>query len=616
MTIAIEKHTSNSSGDSELNLHASFKKLSSITEPIEFYNQQENERYLNYLTNESYTYAHEATIKTLVSPITKFKNSRIVKNLGKLLLSLTNQSLKFGARIHEMEGIQVLIDIVTDKNLIGILSKTIECKQTIFNSVELFLKYILGSLHNLAKISPKYMNLWRNADSVNRLIDLSNKVNSLVSIKNVCYITVALLATDKEIENLQEITEVTAFLTKTINKCVLQYLDPLKILRTEIQLNDDNVYHSIISVSAHGILWSLTELVQALYALAINDSIKKDIYFRDKINEAIKKIIFNGNEKEVEIGFKLLWQLSFDETVLTDVSNNAELLEKIRSFKNSSNKEIVQNVDGLLWLMEKNLKITPNLDEQKGIKMREKSIVKNKYKHVMISYNRDSRDLCLKIKKDLEKDGHKIWIDVENIHGSSLEAMAKAIEESQCVLMCMTEKYKQSSNCRAEAEYAFQLNKPIIPLIMQQNYKPDGWLGIILGSKIFVNFTKYEYDECLKRVIHEIKEQHGANLIEKPPKEEVDQANSQPVTLDWSHTDIEKWFEDKKLNKTILKELHPMNGRLGSSSLERLKLSILPAFLFFSVNIDKKLIYWNKLYLIHHIWNYTRGSIFYNYINL
>jgi hypothetical protein len=36
--------------------------------------------------------------------------------------------------------------------------------------------------------------------------------------------------------------------------------------------------------------------------------------------------------------------------------------------------------------------------------------------------------------------------------------------------MCMTEKYKQSPNCRAEAEYAFKLGVPIIPLIMQENY--------------------------------------------------------------------------------------------------------------------------------------------------
>ena len=52
--------------------------------------------------------------------------------------------------------------------------------------------------------------------------------------------------------------------------------------------------------------------------------------------------------------------------------------------------------------------------------------------------------------------------------------MAAAVENSCAVLICMSEKYKQSNNCRAEAEYAFNLNKPIIPLIMQANYKPDG----------------------------------------------------------------------------------------------------------------------------------------------
>lgn len=95
----------------------------------------------------------------------------------------------------------------------------------------------------------------------------------------------------------------------------------------------------------------------------------------------------------------------------------------------------------------------------------------------MISYNRESRDLMLKIKEELEKlvMGFKIWIDVEDIHGSSLESMATAIEQSQCVIVAMSEKYKLSTFCRAEAEYAFQLNKKIIPLILQADYKPDGW---------------------------------------------------------------------------------------------------------------------------------------------
>ena len=39
-----------------------------------------------------------------------------------------------------------------------------------------------------------------------------------------------------------------------------------------------------------------------------------------------------------------------------------------------------------------------------------------------------------------------------------------------------------------EAEYAFQLKKPIIPLMMEENYKPDGWLGMIVGAKLWYDF--------------------------------------------------------------------------------------------------------------------------------
>ena len=49
------------------------------------------------------------------------------------------------------------------------------------------------------------------------------------------------------------------------------------------------------------------------------------------------------------------------------------------------------------------------------------------------------------------------------------------LKDSEVVLMGMTEKYKLSANCRLEAEYSVNLNKPIVPLILQKDYKPDGW---------------------------------------------------------------------------------------------------------------------------------------------
>lgn len=100
----------------------------------------------------------------------------------------------------------------------------------------------------------------------------------------------------------------------------------------------------------------------------------------------------------------------------------------------------------------------------------------------MISYNSKSREACLKIKNELEKVGFRVWVDVESIYGSSLQAMADAIDSSFCVLMCVTEKYKESNYCRLEAEYVVQQSKPYIPLYLQAGYKPNGWLGLVIGN--------------------------------------------------------------------------------------------------------------------------------------
>ena len=61
----------------------------------------------------------------------------------------------------------------------------------------------------------------------------------------------------------------------------------------------------------------------------------------------------------------------------------------------------------------------------------------------------------------------------------NLDAMSNRIESCLCMLMCVSDEYKEDVQGRAEAEYAFQIGKPIIPVIMQKDYKPSGWLGNI-----------------------------------------------------------------------------------------------------------------------------------------
>jgi len=200
--------------------------------------------------------------------------------------------------------------------------------------------------------------------------------------------------------------------------------------------------------------------------------------------------------------------------------------------------------------------------------------VAEKNNHIMISYNRNSRDLCLKIKTELENAGHSVWIDIESIHGSSLESMANAIEESKCVLICMTENYKQSVNCRAEAEYAFTIGRPIVPLILEADYRPDGWLGIILGAKIFVNFLKYSFEESTRRLLAEVSSLCASNsqatskvtpIVSNYGKQTVTPLNTVPKipsTTEWSKEEVQNWLNAKEIHADIKLVLKDFDGEM------------------------------------------------------
>ena len=79
--------------------------------------------------------------------------------------------------------------------------------------------------------------------------------------------------------------------------------------------------------------------------------------------------------------------------------------------------------------------------------------------HVMISYQWDNQEVLIEVKNRLQASGYRVWMDLEQMGGSTLEAMAKAVEDSSVILVCVSKKYKESPNCRSEAEYAYQLRK-------------------------------------------------------------------------------------------------------------------------------------------------------------
>jgi hypothetical protein len=124
----------------------------------------------------------------------------------------------------------------------------------------------------------------------------------------------------------------------------------------------------------------------------------------------------------------------------------------------------------------------------------------------MISYNWENQPIIKRIAKSLKGDGYNVWLDLEQMSGSTLEAsitywsytnpiifdfcfqVAKAVEQSEVVLMCMSQKYKDSPNCRLEGEYCVSKKISFVPLMMQNGYSPDGWCVVFLC--LFFKFFK------------------------------------------------------------------------------------------------------------------------------
>lgn len=423
-----------------------------------------------------------------------YKSYHYLNSLIQLIWCMTNFSVKFRRLFHSKGGTQQLFHYLSNNSVLDYFIIFKETHFAFLNEENSLLKAILGSIHNLSKCCD-----FAELNGTKILIELAHQLKkiNLSSYLMSIYMTLANTLTDKEIEELPDTAEIVGKLVQIINVCanLIGDVSAEKTPRVKIDLENGRTENVCAIMDENDIQWDLVELISGLHRISVNDQMKYYIYTDCGLKEIVNRIIFHGNVIEKEYAIRLLYELSFDKKVASKViadKNLLEIINKLVSYceKSSKNSEMLKYCKGLLWILEKRIskfehKSQKSVDfsfksfESTGFDTKDDPFGSNgeakKQKQIMISYNKNSRELCLRIKQCLENIGYKIWIDVENIHGSSLEAMADAIEKSDCILICMTEKYKMSPNCRAEAEYTFNIRKKFIPLIMQANYTPDGW---------------------------------------------------------------------------------------------------------------------------------------------
>ena len=298
------------------------------------------------------------------------------------------------------------------------------------------------------------------------------------------------------------------------------------------------------------------ELAEGLSRLAINDTNKRVLGEKGAIQVLVSIIKTSNDNSEKASAVNALWVLAFDENNKKAITQDKETLDVLRRLQQSDDPEVQKAAAGALWELE-------------GKTARNSEMTKATGNHVMISYQWDSQEVLVEVKNRLQASGYRVWMDLEQMGGSTLEAMAKAVENASVVLVCVSHQYKESPNCRSEAEYAYQLRKDIIPLMMQQNYKPDGWLGMIVGTKLWIDLrNSFNVEAAIGKLKKELgdrgRENQGSYLTvehEKPVEKGQELTPELSGVADWTANEVKDWLKDIGLDDICKAVLPKLNGQ-------------------------------------------------------
>ena len=309
------------------------------------------------------------------------------------------------------------------------------------------------------------------------------------------------------------------------------------------------------------------ELAEGLSHLAINDDNKKILGQIGVIPVLIPVIKTSNEDEERASATRALWMLAFDNNNKKKIRQEEGAMDVLHQLQQSENPEVQKAAAGALWELE-------------GKTARRSERVESTGNHVMISYQWDSQEVLFEVKNRLQASGHRVWMDMEQMGGSTLETRAKAVEDSSVVLICVSERYKESPNCRSEAEYTYKLGKDIIPLMMQRNYKPDGWLGMLVGTKFWIDFhSKHLIEQGVTKLIKELggrgKDVDVADGPSKPvvqavQADSVATSPSSPGVSTWTNEEVKQWFKEIGLEKVCKENISGMNGQ-SLTNLQKLR---------------------------------------------
>jgi hypothetical protein len=122
---------------------------------------------------------------------------------------------------------------------------------------------------------------------------------------------------------------------------------------------------------------------------------------------------------------------------------------------------------------------------------------------LFFSYSRSDSELVLRLRQDLERAGHEVWLDRDDIPGGAAwrRSIGEGIAGADLVLVVVTPASMASTHVERELTVADEQVKRLLPILAEPATIPPG-LGFLLAGVQHVDFTRQRYPDALAE-LHE-----------------------------------------------------------------------------------------------------------------